>query len=152
MIMNIIDTVRKDAWLVILIAITLSFIFPAIGFALAPWTSWLLMALMFFSVLKIDFGVVLKQLKHYKKILKILLVIHLLGPVLVFLFKPLLTPDQFLGFTLAAAISSGLSIVFLSDLYGGKPSQALAITTISNVLSPLTVPAIVFVFAQTQVA
>lgn len=149
---NIIDTVRKDAWVVILIAIVLSFVFPSIGLFMAPGISWLLMALMFFSALKIDFGIVFGQLKHYKKIVQLLLVIHLLGPIVVFLFKPLLTPDQFLGFILAAAISSGLSVVFLSDLYGGKPSIALAITAISNILSPITVPAIVFVIAQTQVS
>lgn len=149
--MNIIETVRKDAWFIILIAIAISFVYPPIGFVLKPALPWLLMALMFFSSLGIDLKQVVKQLKNFSHILRVLLIIHIASPILVLFVRPLLSDELFLGLILASVTSSGLSVVFLSQLYGGKPADALAITSLSNILSPITIPFLVFVFAQTSI-
>ncbi|MFH1126834.1 MAG: hypothetical protein ABIG84_08330 [archaeon] len=110
------------------------------------------MLLMFFGCLDVSLFQIFVHLKDYRKILLVLFVIHLSGPIVVFLMKPFFSSEIYLGLILATVISSGMSVVFLSQLYGGIPSKALVITSLSNILSPLSVPFLVFLFAGTAIA
>lgn len=138
-------------WLIVLIAIVLSFIFPEPGLFLKPYLSYLLMALMFLSCLDISLHAIFKELKDFKRKLLMLGVIHLISPIIILLLKPWLSEEIFLGLILASVMCSGMSIVFLAELYRGAAADALVLTTISNVLSPLIVPFLVWVFAKTLI-
>ncbi len=143
--------IKEYSWLVILIAIILSFLFPKIGLTFKPYLIYLLMILMFFSCLNIRLKEIFFNLKDYKKKLLILLIIHLVSPLLVLFLKPFLSDELFLGFILASVTSSGMSVVFLSHLYKGIESEALVITSLSNIFSPVIIPLLVFLFAKTSV-
>lgn len=142
---------KKYTWLIILIAILISFIFPAAGLVFKPYLGYLLMLIMFFSYLNVDLKKILICLKDSRNEFASLGIIHLVSPLLVLLTKPFLSEEIFLGLILVATISSGMSVVFLSHLYGGKPSQALVITTLSNLFSPITIPFLVLLFTRTTI-
>jgi BASS family bile acid:Na+ symporter len=48
-------------------------------------------------------------------------------------------------------IPAGRASVFLVSIYGGKPETALVISSISNALSPIVVPVLVWLFARTSI-
>lgn len=139
---------KHNIWAVVLIGLIFSFLFPAIGTLASPFLGSMFMLLMFLSTLDIKVDAVLKEIQRPQKTIIALLIIHLLSPILVLIMKPLLTADLYLGLIIASAVSSGISVVFLTDIFGGNTNRPLVITTISNILSPLTLPVIVFVFAR----
>lgn len=143
---------RKYMWAVVLSAIVIGFAFPEPGFMLEPYLGYLLMCLMFFGCLDVSIPQILNHMKDYRKKIAVLLVIHLSGPVLVLFLRPFLPGEIYLGLVLASVVSSGMSVVFLSQLYGGIPSKSLIITSVSNIFSPVTVPILVFLFAGTSVS
>lgn len=81
----------------------------------------------------------------------LLLVIHVAGPLFVFFLKPFLPTELFLGMLLISAMPSGISVVFLSELFGGVPGKALPVTAISHIITPIAVPFIVFFIAGTEI-
>jgi len=148
--MDIIYSLKKNIWAVILLSIALSFWWPSFGLFLQPSAIYLLMLLMLFSVLDMSYRKVFKELKHdFSKIILSLLIVHLAGPLIILFFKPWLEPSLFLGLILATAINAGISIVFLAKLYGGSSSQSLVVAALSQILSPIIVPTVVFIFAST---
>lgn len=144
--------IKKNTWLIVLTAIILGFILPNVGLFLQSSVVYLLMIMMFFSVLDMSYRKVWEQLHDYKKTLAALSIVHLAGPLVVLLFKPFVPEEIFLGLIIATVINAGVSIVFLSQLYGGLPSKALVITAISHIFSPILVPFLVVVFAKTSIA
>ena len=146
------EIIKKNTWLIVLLAIVLGFIWPKLGFFLAPAVIYLLMILMLFSVLDMSYRKVWEQLHDYKKTLATLSIVHLVGPLIALAAKPFVPEEIFLGLVLASVINAGVSIVFLSKLYGGLPSKALVVTAVSHIFSPIVVPFLVIVFAQTSIA
>lgn len=109
------------------------------------------MLLMFFSFLNINVRLVFKYLHRYRSISLALLIIHLVSPILVFPLKNFLDPQVFVGLILASCATSGVSVIFLSKLFGGIEEEALVVTSISHLISPILIPALVFVFASEQI-
>jgi predicted Na+-dependent transporter len=110
------------------------------------------MILMFLSCLDIDLVECVGVLKNFKFETLIFLIIHLVSPLIVLIFfKRFLSDEIFLGLILASVIPAGRASVFLVSIYGGKPATALVISSISNALSPITVPLLVWLFAKTSI-
>lgn len=142
----------KNTWLVIFIAIIISFVVPIFGERLRPFLNVFLMILMFLSCLDIDLKQFVVALKDFKIQLLILLVIHFVSPLIVLIFlKGFLSEEIFLGLILASVIPAGRASVFLVSIYGGKPETALVISSISNAFSPIVVPVLVWLFARTSI-
>ena len=142
--------INKFFWLWILITVIIAFIFPNFGYIIKPLLVYLLMGVMFLSSLKIEFFKIIKDLTIIKKIESIfihLMIIHVVTPILVVIFKPYISIEAYIGFILAAVTSSAIAIVFLATLFGGKPRISLEITTISNLLNVVAVPVLVLAFA-----
>lgn len=150
--MSFVATIKKNTWFIVLLAIILAFIWPQLGFFLAPSVVYLLMLLMLFSVLDMSYRKVWEQLHDYKKTLAALIIVHLVGPAICLLLKPFLSEEIFLGLVIASVMNAGVSIIFLTKLYGGSPDKALVITAISHILSPVLVPFLVIAFAKTSIA
>lgn len=144
--------IRKNTWLIVLAGIVLGFIWPQLGFFLQPSVVYLLMIMMLFSVLDMSYRRVWEQLHDYKKTLAALSIVHLAGPLIALAFKPFVPEEIFLGLVIASVINAGVSVVFLSKLYGGIPSEALVITAVSHIFSPIVVPFLVILFAQTSIS
>jgi len=65
-----------------------------------------------------------------------------------YIFKPLVAPEVFIGLLIAAAVPSAVSVVFISDLLGGEPAKALVATTLAHLVSPIVTPFLVWWFAR----
>jgi BASS family bile acid:Na+ symporter len=107
-----------------------------------------MMGLMFFSFLNINFKKISQNLHHIKKPSITLAIIHILSPLIILTLKPYLDPQIFLGLIIVTIIPSGVSVVFLSSLFKGNPNTALVITFFSNILSPITIPALLYIFTK----
>ncbi|KKR66744.1 MAG: Bile acid transporter [Microgenomates group bacterium GW2011_GWA2_40_6] len=143
----------KYSGAVILLGAFFAFILPAPGLFLRPFLDYLLMFLIFLSCLDINLKEVLLSLRQYPKLIGILLIVHLFSPLIIFLFlKNFFSPEIYLGLILVASVPVGRSAVFLSNLFGGQPEKALVISTISNILSPLLVPLIVYLLAGSTIS
>ena len=125
---------------------------PSLGMALKPYLNIFLMILMFLSCLDIDLKEFWEALKDFKIQALILLIVHLVSPLIILIFfRKFLSDEIFLGLILASVIPAGRASVFLVSIYGGKPVTALVISSISNALSPITVPFLVWLFAKTSI-
>lgn len=134
--------------MLILVGIVISLIFPQFGLNFQEYIVPLMMLLMFLSFLNIDYHSMAERMHHFKKPSITLLVIHLLSPLLVLLLKPLFIEEIFLGLIIVSSVSSGLSVVFLSSLFKGNSSIALLITFFSNVLAPVILPIVIYLFTK----
>ena len=150
--MKHLDFLHNNVWALGLVGILFSFLFPAIGILISPLLHILFMILMFLSTLDIKVHEVVKDIKRPKQTVITLAIIHLLSPLIVYAFKSFMDPDIYLGLILAASVSSGVSVVFLTKIFGGEPTRSLVITTISNIISPVVVPLLIFLFAQKMVS
>ena len=145
------DLIKKNTWFLVLVAVIISFTFPTVGSIFKPYLNYFLMGIMFLSCLDIEIKQVVKDIKDLKRQSLILLTSQLVGPILVLLLKPWLSDELFLGLILASAIPIGRSAVFLAKILNGDTTAPLILSSISNALSPFTVPFLVFIFAKTSI-
>jgi predicted Na+-dependent transporter len=145
------EFIRKNTWLLVLIAIVWSFSWPALGSFLKPCLNYFLMGIMFLSCLDIELKDIWSDFKNFNKQTLIMFSSQLIGPILVLLLKPFLDDELFLGLILASAIPIGRSAVFITKIFNGNTMPALVMSSISNALSPLTVPFLVWIFAKTSI-
>lgn len=150
--MIISNYIKNNTWAIILFAILISFLIPQIGLFISPYLDYLLMFLMFLGCLDTNFQEILLGIAHFQKPLVVVTIVHLLSPLLIFIFlKPIFDTPIYVGLVLAAAISAGRSIVFLSHIYGGQPAKALIISTVSGVIGPVVTPFVVWLLAHTAI-
>lgn len=138
---------RNNAGLVILLAVVIGFIWPTPGDYINLWLDELLMLLIYLSCLDLEVGKIWEGVRSYKKLIGALMVVHLLSPMIVFLLRGFFSPEIYLGMILVTAVPSGRSSVFLSSIFGGEPEKALVITTLSNIISPIVMPVLVWMLA-----
>lgn len=145
--------ISKYSGAVILLGALFAFVFPTPGLLLRPFLDFLLMFLIFLSCLDIDLKEIINGLRQYPKLVGILIIVHFFSPLIIFLFlKNFFSPEIYLGLILVASVPVGRSAVFLSNLFEGQPEKALVISTISNILSPLLVPLIVYLLAGSTIS
>lgn len=145
------DLIRRHTWFLILVAIAISFLWPNLGIGLKPYLNYFLMGIMFLSCLDINLKEIKENFNNFERQILAILVSHLLGAVIVLMLKPFLSEELFLGLILAAVIPVGRSSVFLSKIFGGETTTPLIASSLSNALSPFTVPFLVLIFAKTSI-
>ncbi len=149
--MNIKKFITEYTWLIVLVAIVFGLICPDKGLFFKPYLTWMLMGMMVFSVLDVSISLILKQIRNFRRQMLIVFIAHLVSPLIVLLLKPWLSPDLFLGLILASVSLVGLTNIFLSQLYGGLPGKAILIVSWSAILSPISIPFLTFIFAQSVI-
>jgi len=134
--------------LIVFLGLSLGFILPQIGLLFKPFLSYLLMLIIFFTCLKIDIA-------DFRKI-KIKTI--LIGLFFIFIFAPLLslggmilTPMVFAGILVAFSCPSAAVSAFFSDAFKGDPSLAIALTTISSLISVITLPLTILIGVGTSI-
>ncbi len=138
---------KKYTWLVVLLAVGVGLFCPGFGLFFQKYVPYLLMVLMFLGCLNMDLGRSVKHLKKIRKVLLSLFVIHLGSALLVLVCHRFFSDEIFLGLIIATAAPVGVSVVFLSDLYGGSKHKSLVIAFLSNILCPLLFPFVVHLLA-----
>ncbi len=150
--MDLQKILKEKTWLLILAAIALGLFVPASGTFLAPYLTPLLMILMFSSSLDLSKEEVFSHLLPFRKKAEVIAIIHLVSPLLIFFLRNTLAEELYVGLMLASLVSSGMSVVFLSHFYKGIPSEALIITTITNLFSPVIIPYLMLLLTKTTIS
>jgi BASS family bile acid:Na+ symporter len=104
---------------------------------------------MFLSCLDLNISQIVDSLGDLRGILLSNVIVYLVSPILIYLLKDYFSPEIFLGLIIAASLPAGRSAVFLSNIYGGIPVKALVSSSLSNIISPVLVPLLVWFFAHT---
>jgi len=115
---------------------------------------WLLAGIMWFTSLKSSFADLWRVFRHPRLILLLLLVLHLVLPIPARLLGSLWFSEHgelLAGLVLAAAIPVGVTSVMWSGIAGGNIALALSALTVDTLLSPLILPATLWVFAGAAV-
>lgn len=139
---------QKYFWLINLVSVGLGFVWLGPGLALKPYLNYILILMMVFSCLKVD----LRQLKNarqeWRRYLVSLGLIYLFPVLVVYLCRSFLTEELFIGLVITASVPAAVSVVFLSDIFGGESTRALIATTVAHFLAPFFTPFLVWFFAR----
>jgi BASS family bile acid:Na+ symporter len=111
-----------------------------------------LMGLLFLAFLKVYPPAVWHTLRRYPIKMALLILTKLIVlPVTVYLLVIKLLPDYALGLLLLAGVSTGLSASFFSGMVGADIPLVLAMTVVTTLLLPLTLPLIVKVLVGKEI-
>jgi len=125
---------------------------PQMSSPLGPFLSWTLMGLLFLAFLKVYPPAVWHTLRRYPVKMSLLVLTKLiLLPILVYLLVMKLMPDYALGLLLLAGVSSGLSASFFAGLVGADIPLVLAMTVVTTLLLPVTLPLVVKVLVGREI-
>jgi BASS family bile acid:Na+ symporter len=117
---------------------------PEFGRAFAPYPLYLMMFLLFFSFLKIDFLQVFQEMKKKAFILFILCLFKLcIIPVGLFLLTQTLWPEYAVPVLLLSGVSTGVVAPFISGLLEASTLLVLMMVVVSSLLAPFSLPALV---------
>jgi BASS family bile acid:Na+ symporter len=118
--------------------------FPAVGKIFSPYPFYLLMILLFFSFLKIEFSEVIHHAGETASMLLILCLCKLLiVPVVLFFIAQALLPEYALPILLMSGISTGVLAPFISGLLNASTLLALMMVVITSLSAPFSLPALV---------
>lgn len=146
--MNLVNQfIRSNTWIIILFGIGVSLVYPGFGNSLRPFLNYILMLMMFISCLDLHPDDISRTLGNPRSLSLSLLIVHLCSPLIVFFLRDYFPEPIYLGLIIATVTPAGRSAIFLSRAYGGIPERSLVLTTLSNLLSYLVVPGLVYLFA-----
>ncbi len=73
-------------------------------------------------------------------------------PVVVYLFALLFVPNYALALLILAAMPVGMATPLMTDIIGGRPGLAMAMTVVTSLLAPFTIPLVINTLAGTNVS
>ncbi len=133
----------------VLFALIAGMVFPSELLFLNRFSTQLLILVFFFSSLRLS----LHEITGYAKDWKMLLIAnaYMLIIIPLALFYPflLVSREWALALLILGAAPTGMTIALIAELFGGKTSLALLITTTTSLLAPMTIP-IIFKIAVGQ--
>jgi BASS family bile acid:Na+ symporter len=125
---------------IILLSITLGFVFPSVGLIWKPYLAFLLMLLMFFVTLGLEPEQITKSLRAYPVIGVGMSTVFVLLPLLSLFARPFFSPIIVAGILLAFSCPSAVATAFWVNVFKGDAATGLVISTIANLISVLTIP------------
>jgi BASS family bile acid:Na+ symporter len=142
--------------LILLVVVSISMVagvaWPEVARPIGPFLSWALMGLLFLAFLKVYPPDIWHTLRRYPVKMSLLVLTKLIVlPLLVFPIVIKLFPACALGLLLLAGVSSGLSAPFFSGLVGANIPLVLAMTVVTTLLLPLTLPLMVKILVGQEI-
>jgi bile acid:Na+ symporter, BASS family len=142
--------------LILLVVVSISMVagvaWPEAARPIGPFLSWALMGLLFLAFLKVYPPAIWHTLRRYPIKMSMLVLIKLIVlPLLVFPIVIKFFPAYALGLLLLAGVSSGLSAPFFSGLVGANIPLVLAMTVVTTLLLPLTLPLMVKILVGREI-
>ena len=134
--------------LVIFCAIAAGIGLPEYTTVFSPYPFILLMVVLFFSFLKIEFVNAFHEMRKAVSILFVLCLLKLLVlPVALFFLTRAVLPEYALPVLLLSGISTGVVAPFISSLLNASTLLVLMMVVISSLLAPFSLPALVKLLA-----
>lgn len=135
---------RNLTAITILASIALGFFHPDVGMYWKPYVAYLLMLLMFSTVLTIRPKDILESAHDVKALAYALFMIFVFAPALALIGKPLFSPITFAGIMLALCAPSAIATAFYASVFKGDTAYGLVISMTTNLLAILTIPLTMF--------
>ncbi len=118
---------------------------------LSPFLSWFLMGMLFLAFLKVSLAAIWEALRRYAVRLPLLILAKLiLLPLLIYCLAGQLLPAYAPGLILLAGASTGLSAPFFAGYVGAAIPLVLAMTVLTTLLLPVTLPLLVKILLGRQ--
>ena len=138
--------------LIIIMSIVLGFVFPDVGLMWRPYLALLLMFLMFFVTLDIEPKELRRSLSNFPVIVAGLLMVFVVTPLLSLLAKPFFSPIVYAGIVLALSSPAAVATAFWAKVFRADVPAALIISTVTNLLSIVTIPATMLIALGTTIS
>ena len=144
---------RQFAWLFI-IALIIGMLFQPLSALIKPTIFYVLMSVLFFSYLKVDFSVMKDELRNVKQILILLVYVLIILPVMFFAIAWVLISVFNLSYSWAVAVlllfagPTGVMAPTAALLMGARFERALSNVIFTSFLAPLTIPLLLYLFAR----
>lgn len=138
--------------LIIIMSIVLGFVFPDVGLMLRPYLALLLMFLMFFVTLDIEPKELRRSLSNFPVIVAGLFMVFVVTPLLSLLAKPFFSPIVYAGIVLAFSCPAAVATAFWAKVFRADVPAALTISTVTNLLSIVTIPATMLIAIGTTIS
>ncbi len=130
--------------LVVFSSMVAGVVWPAETRFLGAYLSWLLMGLLFLAFLKVFPPAIWETLRRAPLKLALLILAKLIMlPCILYLAAAKLIPAYALSVLLLAGASTGLSAAFMAGLAGASIPLALAMTVVTTLLLPVSLPLVV---------
>jgi BASS family bile acid:Na+ symporter len=143
---------RNFAVVMVLLGIVFGFSLPSIGLLWAPYVSYILMTLIFSTILTMEFQDVVDCARKPASLLYTLLTIFVLGPILALSGRFLFSSETYVGIVLAICAPSAVSAAFFVGIFQGDTAYSLMTSVLTNLLAILTVPTTVFLAVGTSIS
>jgi bile acid:Na+ symporter, BASS family len=137
---------KNDLLLILVVFCSMGFAiaFPKVGGIFLPFPLYLMMLMLFFSFIKIEFGEVAKNLRNSASVLFLLCLLKLaVLPVGLFFITRAIWPEYAVPVLLLSGISSGVVSPFMADILNANTLRVLMVMVVSSLLVPFTLPALV---------
>ena len=138
--------------LIIIMSIVLGFVFPDVGLMWRPYLALLLMFLMFFVTLDIEPKELRRSLSNFPVIGAGLFMVFVVTPLLSLLAKPFFSPIVYAGIVLAFSCPAAVATAFWAKVFRADVPAALIISTVTNLLSIVTIPATMLIAIGTTIS
>lgn len=126
--------------MLVLAALVAGIVYPSAFVPLAPYTTPMLMVIFFTSSIRLEMDELIGYAKDWKMLVVSNLIMLILLPLAMWIPLAWFAPDWALAFLIVGAMPTGLTIALVADLFGGKASLAMLVSTTTSLLAPLTVP------------
>jgi predicted Na+-dependent transporter len=133
-------------------SIVLGFVFPDVGLMWRPYLALLLMFLMFFVTLDIEPKELRRSLSNFPVIVAGLFMVFVVTPLLSLLAKPFFSPIVYAGIVLALSSPAAVATAFWAKVFRADIPAALIISTVTNLLSIVTIPATMLIAIGTTIS
>jgi BASS family bile acid:Na+ symporter len=131
---------RYGTLLVVILSIVLGFALPQVGVIWKSYLTLLLMLLMFFVALSLEFKEIAAAARNYPVIIIGLATTLILVPLIGLSARPFFSPVNYAGIILALCCPSAIVSSFWTKTFKGDTATALVISVITNLLSIITIP------------
>lgn len=140
------------AAITILGSVVFGFFLSDIGNYWKPYTPYLLMLLMFSTVLTIRPRDIAESAKDTRSLASAIFIVFVIGPALAFTGRFLFSPATFAGIILALCAPSAVATAYYSGLFNGDTAYGLVMSITTNLIAILTIPTTMFLTVGTVVS
>lgn len=142
MFKNVVDAISRYQLAIVFVALIAGFVVPGLFRPFEPYTSVMLMAIMFATGLRLDLRSFLDEARDWRTLVLAVAMMMVVLPFLVSIPLKLFAPEWILPFVLAAAMPTGLTAPAVMTIMGGKSSLTLLISIATSVSAPFFIPVI----------
>lgn len=149
--MRFLQFIEDKYWLFFILGIFLGFVFPQTGEIFGDYLMFVLMVILFFTFMRMDFSEMVFQAKRPLLLSYILVGQLIIMPVLCFFLTWTMEPDLRLSIFLLAALPAGTAAPALTEIVRGRTTLSLIITVLAYLMVPITIPLLFYVFFSTWI-